>query len=85
MKKITIYSSLTCYYCFAAKEFFKKKNLDFKEIIVDGDEDLKKKLVEMTNGKTTVPQIFFDNQLIGGYDQLKELNTKGLINKMLYD
>ena len=42
MKKITIYSSLTCYYCFAAKEFFKKKNLDFKEIIVDGDEDLKK-------------------------------------------
>lgn len=85
MKKITIYSSMTCNYCFAAKNFFRKKKLDFSEIVIDGDENLKKKLIKITNGKTTVPQIFFDEVLVGGYDQLMELNEKNLIMKMLND
>lgn len=85
MKKITIYSSLICSYCFSAKKILENENLDFKEIIVDGDKNIREEMFNRSNGKTSVPQIFFGNELIGGYDELKKLETLGLIKKKLHE
>ena len=73
MKKILIYSSLICPYCIAAKKIFENKKLNFTEILIDNNSKEKKKMTRLSGGKVTVPQIFFGDDHIGGYDDLIRL------------
>ena len=83
MKKILIYTSLICPYCIAAKKLFENQNLNFTEILIDNDYEIKKKMIKLSNGRKTVPQIFFDDDHIGGYDDLlKIVNDGQLFNKL---
>ena len=66
MKKITMYTGPLCNYCEAAKRLLARNNAAYDEIDiskVDGAMDEKNK---KANGKKTNPQIFFDDQHIGG-------------------
>tara|TARA_B100001057_G_C22705637_1_gene893635 strand:+ start:300 stop:557 length:258 start_codon:yes stop_codon:yes gene_type:complete len=85
MKKITIYSSNICPYCLAAKKLLQDEGLKFTEISVDGKPKLREELRLLVNGKTSVPQIFFDKELIGGYDNLLEIFSNGKYLKILND
>ena len=69
-KKIEIYTTAYCPYCHSAKSLLKSKKVEFEEIDVSDDSDLRRKLVHRTGGRETVPQIFADGKLIGGYDDL---------------
>ncbi len=69
MKNILIYTTNTCPYCTMAKKLLQKKGLSYTEIRVDLDEDEREKMIERS-GRRTVPQIFFDETHIGGYDDL---------------
>lgn len=68
-EKVVVYTTKTCPYCHAAKEFLKSKKIDFNEIDVTGDDALREKLVQLS-GQETVPQIFKDGKSIGGYQDL---------------
>ena len=83
MKKIIIYSSSICPYCIAAKNLLNQENLNFKEVLVDGDKNLRKKMIEISSGAVTVPQIFFGKTHIGGYEDLKNIFDKGLLMEYL--
>ena len=85
MKKITIYSSLICSYCIAAKKILTNEGLNFNEIIIDDKPDLREEMIKRAHGKHTVPQIFFDDESIGGYDQLSILKKKQSIKSILED
>ncbi|MDC3091599.1 glutaredoxin 3 [Rickettsiales bacterium] len=85
MKKITIYSSLICPYCIAAKKLLISEGLGFDEIIIDNKPELKDEMIKKTNGNYTVPQIFFDDELIGGFDQLSILNKNKSIKSLIED
>ena len=85
MKKIIIYSSSICPYCIAAKILLKKEGLSFEEKIIDGNQGLKELMIKKTNGKTSVPQIFFNEKLIGGYDQLLALHKSVSLKDMVKD
>ncbi|MBI2500665.1 MAG: glutaredoxin 3 [Deltaproteobacteria bacterium] len=74
---IKIYTTNNCPYCHAAKDLFRSKGLAFEEIDVSGDEAFDN-LVKET-GRRTVPQIFIDGKLIGGFQELVELDRKGEI------
>ncbi len=83
MKKILIYTSLICPYCIAAKKLFENQNLNFTEILIDNEYEIKKKMIKLSNGRKTVPQIFFDDDHIGGYDDLLKIFNDGqLFNKL---
>ena len=73
MKKIFIYSSLICPYCIAAKRIFENQKLKYTEIIIDNNPKEKDKMISLAGGRVTVPQIFFDDDHIGGYDDLTRL------------
>ena len=80
MKKITIYTGPMCNYCEAAKRLLARNNVTYDEIniaTVDGAMD---EMIKKANGKRTIPQIFFDDQHIGGYDEVRTLEKE---NKLL--
>ena len=83
MKKITIYTGPMCNYCEAAKRLLTRNNAPFEEIDVAQVEGAKDEMIQKANGKRTIPQIFFDNQHIGGYAELRELEKNGnLLNSL---
>ncbi|WP_272903815.1 glutaredoxin 3 [Pseudomonas petrae] len=70
-----MYTTSTCPYCRAARELFRSKNIRFIEIDVQSTE----RRTEMINrsGRRTVPQIYFGDQHIGGYDDLAQIESNG--------
>ena len=83
MKKILIYSSLICPYCTAAKKIFENHKLKYTEIFIDNNSKEKEKMTSLSGGRITVPQIFFDDDHIGGYDDLTRLiENKDLIGML---
>jgi len=80
MKSVTIYTGPLCNFCDAAKRLLARNNVECKEIniaTVDGAMD---EMITKANGKRTIPQIFFDEQHIGGYDDIRALEKE---NKLL--
>lgn len=83
MPLITIYTTATCPYCRRAKDLLRKKNLPFNEIAVDGNPQLRREMSEKAGGRTTVPQIFFDDHYISDCDGLYELERTGKLDELL--
>ena len=81
--QIDIYTDMICGYCALAKRLLKSKQVDFNEIEVSGDANLRAEMRSRANGQRTVPQIFIDDIHIGGYDDLYLLDKKGLLDKLL--
>ena len=73
MKKITIYTGPICNYCDAAKRLLQRNSLQFSEIDISSDPEVLNEMIKKSNGKRTIPQIFFDNIHIGGYVEIREL------------
>ncbi len=75
-KKVVIYTTGSCSYCRAAKDFLKSKKVVYDEIDVTRDEVMREKLAQMT-GQITVPQILVDGKSIGGYEDLLRFYESG--------
>jgi len=65
-----VYSKPLCPYCDMAKALLKQKSIVFEEKIV-GVDVTREQLLEAVPNAKTVPQIFLNGELIGGYEQLK--------------
>ena len=77
MKIITIYTGPMCNFCEAAKRLFSRNNLKYQEIDISLKDGLRDEMIKKANGKRTIPQIFFDDLHVGGYQELRELEKKG--------
>ena len=80
--RVTIYTRQWCGYCTAAERLLKGKGVAFENIDCTGDNEKRKWLAEIT-GRTTVPQIFIDGRPIGGYDDMRALDQRGELDKLL--
>ena len=80
MKKITIYTGPFCIYCDAAKRLLSTNNAPYNEIDISKVEGAMDEMIKKANGKRTIPQIFFDDEHIGGYDETRALEKE---NKLL--
>ena len=83
MKNITMYSGPMCAFCDAAKRLLLRNNLKFKEIDISTKDGLRDEMIKKANGRRTIPQIFFDDHHVGGYVELRELEKKGELLKLL--
>ncbi len=77
MKNITVYSGPMCNFCDAAKRLLSRNNLEFKEIDVSTGPGIRDEMIKKANGKRTIPQIFFNEEHIGGYQELRALEVSG--------
>jgi glutaredoxin 3 len=83
MPKVEVYTKFLCPYCSRAKALLSSKNVQIEELDITMDPDLRAKMVARANGRTTVPQIFINDQHIGGSDDLAALNQKGELDPLL--
>lgn len=83
MAKVEIYTTPTCPFCHRAKALLNSKGITYEEINVAGDRNLRSAMTERANGRRTVPQIFINDQPIGGSDDLYALNAKGQLDALL--
>ena len=83
MKNITMYSGPMCAFCDAAKRLLIRNNLEFKEIDISSGPGLMDEMINKSNGKRTIPQIFFDDQHIGGYDEVRALEKENKLKDLL--
>ena len=81
--EIDIYTSALCGFCTVAKNLLIRKGVDFNEYDVLKDTSLKPIMIERANGSKTVPQIFINQQHIGGWEQLFGLDQNGKLDQLL--
>ncbi len=82
MANVTIYSTKICPYCVQAKLLLDRKGIPYTEILVDQDDVMRTKMIELS-GRRTVPQIFIDEKSIGGCDDLYALERSGELDRLL--
>jgi len=83
MPNVDIYTKVTCPYCTRAKALLLQKEVTFNEIKIDNDTELRAKMIARSNGAYTVPQIFINDNHIGGCDDLYALHTNGQLDELL--
>ncbi len=83
MKNIVIYSTQTCPYCVRAKNLLASKDLQWTEIDVSSDDELREAMIKKAGGRRTVPQIFIGDTHVGGYDDLAALEKSGKLADLL--
>ncbi|MEM7580156.1 MAG: glutaredoxin 3 [Mastigocoleus sp.] len=80
---VEIYTWQTCPYCIRAKMLLWWKGVKFTEYKIDGDTEARNNMAERSNGRRTVPQIFINNQHIGGCDDIYTLDTQNQLDILL--
>jgi glutaredoxin 3 len=83
MKNVTIYTGPLCNYCAAAKRLFTRNNINYKEIDISIVDGAMEEMIRKANGKRTIPQIFFDDLHIGGYDETRALEKENKLQELL--
>lgn len=76
MKKVTVYSMQNCPYCVKAKALLTQRGVSFETIMIDDWSDDQWDAWVKSSGMKTVPQIFVDGNLVGGYSQLAEIDGR---------
>jgi len=81
--KIEVYTTEYCPFCVRAKALLKSKGVAFNEIDVTDDPAAREKMIELSGGRRTVPEIFINGRIIGGYDELRALDQAGKLDPLL--
>lgn len=84
MAKVEIYTWMRCPFCIRAKQLLTNKDVDFTEYVIDGDEDARDVMVARgSDGKRSVPQIFINDEHIGGCDAIFALDASQKLDELL--
>jgi glutaredoxin 3 len=85
MTEVRIYTARYCPYCASAKALLRRKGVVFAEIDIGGNWERRDEMIEMSNGRVTVPQIFVGPLHVGGHDELHALEHAGKLDLLLKD
>ena len=83
MAKIEIYTKAFCPYCSRAKALLTQKHVEFDEFDITMGGPKRAEMIQRSNGRTTVPQVFIDDAHIGGSDDLAALERAGKLDALL--
>ncbi len=80
---VEIYTWSTCPFCIRAKALLAQKSVNYQEYTIDGNEVEREAMAHRANGRRSLPQIFINDQHIGGCDDLYELEAEGKLDQLL--
>ncbi len=84
MAPVTVYTTRWCPFCIRAKMLLNNRGIEFAEIEVDGDPELRADMARRA-GRTSVPQIWIGETHVGGFDELNLLERRGQLDNLLSD
>ena len=82
MARVRMYTTQWCGYCAAARELLRSKGVDFEDIDVDSDPAKRAEMQELSGGRT-VPQVFINDEPVGGYSDIATLDEQGRLDELL--
>ena len=82
MSEVVVYSTRICPYCVRAKMLLQNKGVDFREIMLDNQPELRMEMMQRS-GRRTVPQIWVGETHVGGFDDLWALDRAGELDPLL--
>ena len=83
MKNVTVYMGPMCAFCDGAKRLLNRNNIPYKEINIATEEGKMDEMLSKSNGKKTIPQIFFDDTHVGVYEELRALEKENKLENLL--
>ena len=83
--KVEMYSKTHCPYCSRAVAILNRHNVNYIEYEISKDPVKRTQMINRTNGASTVPQIFINDELIGGGDELLDMHLDGRLDVLLKD
>jgi glutaredoxin 3 len=83
MPPVEIYTTRYCPFCNAAKALLKRKGVSYSEIDIGRDWERREEMIQRSNGRMTVPQIFIGTVHVGGSDELNALERAGKLDPLL--
>ena len=83
MANVELYTTPTCPFCIRAKGYLDRQGVEYTDINVAYNPELRQEMVTRSGGGTTVPQIFINDQSIGGCDELFDLAMDGELDELL--
>ena len=83
MINIIMYTGPMCNFCDAAKRLFSRNNIKYEEIDITSKDGLRDEMIKKSNGRRTIPQIFFDDYHVGGYVELRALEKENKLIDLL--
>jgi glutaredoxin 3 len=85
MSHVRIYTRQGCAYSAAARRLLQEKGIDFEEIDVTAHPERREEMVELTGGRSTLPQVFFGATHVGGWTELAEYDRMRGIRTLARD
>jgi glutaredoxin 3 len=79
---VIMYSTRFCPYCVRARQLLDDKRVEYTDIAVDEQPELRREMMERS-GRRTVPQIWIGDEHVGGFDDLWLLERQGRLDGML--
>ncbi|MBW4549567.1 MAG: glutaredoxin 3 [Aphanocapsa sp. GSE-SYN-MK-11-07L] len=81
--KVEIYTWAACPFCIQAKQLLSQKGVAYTEYGIDGDEAARAVMSNRADGRRSVPQIFINDQHVGGCDDMYALDAAGRLDPLL--
>ena len=78
-----MYTGPMCNFCEAAKRLLDRNNLKYTLIDISNGANIREEMTKKSNGRRTIPQIFFDEMHIGGYQELRLLEKENKLLELL--
>jgi len=80
--RVEIYVKTFCPFCYRAEKLLDSKGVQYETYMLDSSER-RQEMIQRANGRTTVPQIFIDDEHVGGCDDLYALDRDGKLEQLL--
>jgi glutaredoxin 3 len=81
-KKVLMYTTVYCPYCVAARNLLDARSVEYTDLAVDGNPELRAEMSRLSNART-VPQIWINDTHVGGYTELAALERSGKLDLLL--
>lgn len=82
--KVLLYTKADCPYCHRAKDDLRRKGVtEWLEHDVGKEPAHRRRMIQASGGRTTVPQIFINGIHVGGSDDLRALEARGSLDALL--
>lgn len=83
MAKVEIYTKAYCPYCSRALALLRDKGVDYEEYDISMGGPKRAEMLQRANGRSTVPQVFVNDEHLGGCDDIVALDRAGKLDSLL--